>query len=565
MDVLNDPIGIIGSGAAGLITAHTLLQDGFTNVQIITRDKTPGGVWARERVYSSLLINNIHGEYRFSALPMPRPLNADNSGGRLSGQDLCEYMETFADKFLKGRFRFQTEVEDVKREGASNWVITARNKETGVRELLRFRRIVMCTGGCSSPFIPPQLSPAFALQKGFRGPVIHSTQFGAETGHILSKTDGKYASEAKDGSGSIVVVGGGKSALDISSYLSNEGRRVTIVLESSDAVLAVTTPLPDFIRKSRFLAILSPHIELRSRLERFLHMTWLGSKIVHGIWNAMARTSFDALKLPKDSPLRKTHSLFWGVRTNDEGVVRPKGFYALVNAGKINVEAPARVERFGDDGRSVILNNGKRLEACAVILATGYTSSWKDIIDEKTSDEIGLGRRLRSQGTVSEWNYHSLQNPPCSQRGGEQWASSIYRGIVPAKNIDQRDFAINGGVFTTNPGYFCEVTAHWISSYFLNDPMRLPRTPEEACEYAERNSVWLHKRFPGELLGTNESYSSNLTLWNWPQTVDELLDDMKVPSLRSGGNWFTWAFKTIDLNEITNLKEERSERRVLRI
>jgi cation diffusion facilitator CzcD-associated flavoprotein CzcO len=52
-----EPVGIIGAGAAGLITAYTLLQDGFSNVQIITRDKTPGGVWARERVYPGLVIN----------------------------------------------------------------------------------------------------------------------------------------------------------------------------------------------------------------------------------------------------------------------------------------------------------------------------------------------------------------------------------------------------------------------------------------------------------------------------------------------------------------------------
>jgi cation diffusion facilitator CzcD-associated flavoprotein CzcO len=49
-------VGIIGAGAAGLITAHVLLQDGF-NVQVITRDISVGGVWAKERVYPGLSIN----------------------------------------------------------------------------------------------------------------------------------------------------------------------------------------------------------------------------------------------------------------------------------------------------------------------------------------------------------------------------------------------------------------------------------------------------------------------------------------------------------------------------
>ena len=49
-------VGIIGAGAAGLITAHVLLQDGF-NVQVITRDMSVGGVWAKQRVYPGLAIN----------------------------------------------------------------------------------------------------------------------------------------------------------------------------------------------------------------------------------------------------------------------------------------------------------------------------------------------------------------------------------------------------------------------------------------------------------------------------------------------------------------------------
>lgn len=50
-------VGIIGAGPAGLITAHVLLQDGFDNVQLLTRDKSPGGVWAKDRIYPNMAIN----------------------------------------------------------------------------------------------------------------------------------------------------------------------------------------------------------------------------------------------------------------------------------------------------------------------------------------------------------------------------------------------------------------------------------------------------------------------------------------------------------------------------
>ena len=49
--------------------------------------------------------------------------------------------------------------------------------------------------------------------------------------------------------------------------------------------------------------------------------------------------------------------------------------------------------------------------------------------------------------------------------------------------------------------------------------------------------------------------------YRWPQHVDDLLEDMGLPIMRSGGNALTWPFKTIDLDEIKNLKIERDERR----
>ena len=54
-------IGIIGAGAAGLINAHVLLQDGFSDVTLVSRDKSVGGTWARARVYPGLHINKYSG------------------------------------------------------------------------------------------------------------------------------------------------------------------------------------------------------------------------------------------------------------------------------------------------------------------------------------------------------------------------------------------------------------------------------------------------------------------------------------------------------------------------
>lgn len=55
--VKGEPICVVGAGPAGLITAHVLLQDGFKDVQVLCRDSTVGGVWARGRVYPDMHLN----------------------------------------------------------------------------------------------------------------------------------------------------------------------------------------------------------------------------------------------------------------------------------------------------------------------------------------------------------------------------------------------------------------------------------------------------------------------------------------------------------------------------
>lgn len=55
--ICKQSVGIVGTGLAGLITAHVLLQDGFEDVQLLTRDKSAGGVWARQRLCPDIKLN----------------------------------------------------------------------------------------------------------------------------------------------------------------------------------------------------------------------------------------------------------------------------------------------------------------------------------------------------------------------------------------------------------------------------------------------------------------------------------------------------------------------------
>ncbi|KAI0259070.1 FAD/NAD-P-binding domain-containing protein [Gloeopeniophorella convolvens] len=558
-DPLSESVGVIGSGIAGLITAHTLLRDGFKYVDIITRDDSVGGVWSKERVYPGLQINSVHGEFRFSSMQMREPDGSSRTGGRLTGEHVQQYMESFAKHNLDGKIRFDTDVVNIRRgDRQRGWDIRVRDQVTSEERIFHYARIVVCTGGCSNPRFPKGLTPADAKASGFTNPILHSMNFRSRIDDLLSSV--KPISFGETPSSSIIVIGGGKSAQDAASYLAREGRPVAVVFDVTDSFLASPNPVPQCLRKSRVLSIMSPHIELRTRLERFLHTTRLGAIVVYCFWNVLSWLSLWSLGVPRGSPLRRSHSFFWNTRTNDEGVPRPGSFHSLVNTGKIKLLAPARIARFGDDGQSVILDDGRVIPAAAVVLGTGYESSWKPIFNEETMEYLGLGQHPPETNKKYHWDYTSLANPPEPPRQAPQ-AASFYRGLVPVKSIPNRDFAVNGAVFSIHHAYLCEASAHWIAAYFRHDELKLPRGVDAALEEAEREAAWVRQRYPHVLHWINESHTASIAFWTWPQLVDELLSDMGLPGMRSGGNWLTWPFKVIDLAELATLKEERDAKR----
>ncbi|KAI0355439.1 FAD/NAD-P-binding domain-containing protein [Trametes cingulata] len=554
------PVAVIGSGAAGLISAHTLVRDGFTDVKILSRNAHVGGVWAVDRIYPGLYLNNVHGEYRFSQLEMPPPMAG---GGRLTGDDMSSYMEAFAAKFLQGRIELSVDVTNIRRDASGvGWKLDVHSFQSGERETRYYARIVLCTGGCSTPRTPEDLTPAAASAAGFKGLVFHSADYAAKRQELLTSVPSvEHTSPSDLARAPIVVVGGGKSAQDICAYLANEGRKVTMVCHNLDAFTAAPKPVPHFIRKSRLISLFSPHIHLRTALERFLHTTWVGKKLVDLMWHGLAQSSFNAAGIPANSPLRNTVLPYWHIRVNDEGVPRQNGFHALASSGKIEVLTATHAVRFGEDRHSVILADGRSVRASAMVLATGYQSSWTSLFEPMTMEELGLTPRQVETNTAYQWDYTTLADAPPLHPDAKKWSCSIYRGLVPATNIARRDFAINGACISTNNGYVVEVASHWISSYFLGDDMRLPKTPAAALAETERAAAWLRTRHPEIPTALNPSVTAYVAFWTWPQHVDDLLEDMRLPVMRSGGNWLTWPFKVMDLTEIKNLKEERDARR----
>jgi hypothetical protein len=60
-------------------------------------------------------------------------------------------------------------------------------------------------------------------------------------------------------------------------------------------------------------------------------------------------------------------------------------------------------------------------------------------------EQLGLGRNRPDPKTKYQWDYASLAHP-IDIPEETPWSASIYRGLVPAKNILNHDLAVNGAM-----------------------------------------------------------------------------------------------------------------------
>jgi dimethylaniline monooxygenase (N-oxide forming) len=79
---------------------------------------------------------------------MRAPDDSIKTGGRLSGDDVRQYLEDFAERFLKGKIHFETEVLNIRRrDRGRGWKVLVRDRRTGGAEKVSyFSRIILCTG-----------------------------------------------------------------------------------------------------------------------------------------------------------------------------------------------------------------------------------------------------------------------------------------------------------------------------------------------------------------------------------------------------------------------------------
>jgi thioredoxin reductase len=207
-------VAIIGAGAAGLVFAKILVDNGL-HVTVYEQKSEVGGVWNYEpgssAMYASLRTN------------LPKEIMAiseedsfpESDHSFLTHYEVQAYLKQYTDRhFLRQYIHFATEVTYVRKHGGdtgqARWRVETR-RDDDVPSTACFDAVVVCNGHFHIPHTPP-LPPGY--REYFKGISYHSNQYDT----VKSLLRGK----------NVLVVGSKSSGTDTARELLTIAHRVYV-------------------------------------------------------------------------------------------------------------------------------------------------------------------------------------------------------------------------------------------------------------------------------------------------------------------------------------------------
>lgn len=214
-------IVIIGAGMAGIATAYTLQQAGFTNFTILEKGSDVGGVWHWNR-YPGLTCDVPSQIYQFSFAPKP-----DWSHIWATGEDIQRYHHDVMERFgLDAHLRCDTEVTEARYDStATAWTLTTADGDTLTADF-----VICATGVLHHPSIPD-----IPGMDTFGGQIVHTARWDPEV-----ETDGRR----------VAVIGTGSTGVQVVSALQPKARTLLHFARSPQWILWA----PMSLRQSSVLA-----------------------------------------------------------------------------------------------------------------------------------------------------------------------------------------------------------------------------------------------------------------------------------------------------------------------
>lgn len=463
---MNSSACVIGAGISGISAARALRAAGF-DVVVLEKGRNLGGVWDPDRSYPNISTQTNRPQYSFSDFPMPTGWAEWPAGAQVH-----RYLEDYAKhNGVTELIRFGRAVSSVRWDaGTHDWVVTHSGDDG--ENASRFSHVVVATGIFNRPNVPEV--PGMEEFRAAGGKILHTSQ--ATNPDLLS---GKR----------VVVVGFQKSATDVASYSSERAASTTLVYRR--AMWKVPRHFLGVINVknlfySRFVESMSEPWEPTPG-ERLLHSA--GKPFVWGFWRIVEGAMRAQFRLA-DAGLVPEHRFETQIGCNLS--VAPEGYYRSVREGKILARQGTVA---GYVPGEVVLADGSRVPADAVVYGTGYTPSLPFLDAETRGAVIG-----------SDGNFR------------------LYRNILPPAHPTL-------GFVGYNSSLFCQLSAELASRWLAelwSGRFGTP-APEAMARQIEARLQWYREHRPMDLGSYRNACVSPFNYRHF----DELLRDMGAPTRRS--------------------------------
>lgn len=471
-------------------------------IAILERSESCGGTWSKDRLYPGLRSNNMFNTFEYPDFPMSGAKYNVGSDEHIPGQVIHDYLTDFARHFkLFDKIQFNVSVESAEPLGDDGWKLAVAGLE-GAKRVLTARKLIVATGLTSVPNMPN-----YKDADSFEAPFFHVKEFGK-----------RVRSGNLEGVKNTVVVGGAKSAFDIAYSMVEAGSTVDLVIRDSGngpawMAPSFVTPLKiriDFLLSTRLLTWFSPcpwgPEDGYSRIRRFLHGTVVGRFIVDSFWKILesdVTTSNGYDDHPETRVLKPWNATFWfggGLGILNHG----KNWFDLVKSGKIRVHI-GQVDHLEE--RAVLLADGTRLKADAIICATGWKKVPSIQFLSNTTETGGILELNRSpenmellKATADDeilMSFPRLQDQPKSlSKEPTSEPPRLYRFMVPPAQLSQHTVAFVGLMSTATTGPCAYAQALWVAAYFLERVDRMPGCEDEAIKDTMLHTQWGKWRHP---------------------------------------------------------------------
>ncbi len=415
-------VAILGAGVSGLAAAQVLTRTGFA-CTVYEQRPALGGVWSI--AYPGVRLQNTYREYHFSSFPWPSPPDLHPTG-----EQIRAYLQAAVQALGIDVRLGHTLV--AARPAGEGWELRFRVGER--QHVEHVERLLVCSG----QYTEGKNRPRFPGEEDFRGEIL---------------TEREMGDPARFDRRRVVVVGFGKSAVDMASFAAPRAEAVHHVFLTARWLLPQHLLGIHLTRMlfSRFGSVLMPSWTHPTAAERALHR--YGGALVRGFWSGLraalrakarrAARGHGAEGRARLEQVIPRHGLVPDLRS--AAAIAPASYYADVAAGRI---APHETEIAGFVPNGVRLSRGEVLEADTVVLSVGSLSpSFPFLPDEQRSllegepDGPQLYRHLvhpRIPGLGFVGLNHSFLHLPCAEIGA-LWLAALWRGELTLPPVEEME------------------------------------------------------------------------------------------------------------------------------